>query len=152
VNTQPETKLSSNRTPVALYGSLLVCLIFIPVLAFVIVSQEFHIGIFVSLLAFVIVMGFTIYQFIYVSHAWIINNKLVLKKSFRPRVSYSFDRIGRIRSFQLKRTKYIIVEMRSDTNKIEKYIIINAASVRALENKNAEQTLLNLQKTAGNKK
>ena len=148
MNTLKEIKLSSNWTNVGIYVGGLLCVGFIPVLYFVITNQEFHIGIVVGLLGFLLLLGFVVYQLLYACDARIIHDKLVLKKQFRNAKSYPFDRIGYPSSFQIKRTKYVSVKMKKDDNSLEKYLIINTNSLLAFENKDAQQLLLRLRNLA----
>ena len=151
MNNQKEIKLSSNWTNVGLYGGSLLVLLMTPVLIFTLKEQEFHIGMVIGIIVFIAMVGFLIYQFLYVCDAKIIGDKIVLKKKFKPSKSYSFDRIGYPESFQLKRTKYITVEMKNDDNTVEKYLIVNSKSLLSFENKDAEQTLISLRKLARKK-
>ena len=151
MNNQKEIKLSSNWTNVGLYGGSLLVLLMIPILIFAIKEQEFHIGMVIGGIVLVALVGFLIYQFLYVCDARIIGDKIVLKKKFKPSKSYSFDKIGYPTSFQWKRTKYITVEMKNDDNRIEKYLIINSKSLLSFENKDAEQTLIILRNLARKK-
>lgn len=144
MNNQKEIKLSSNWTNIGLYGGSVLVLLMIPILIFVVKEQEFHFGMVIGGIVFVSMVGFLIYQFLYVCDAKIIGDKIVLKKKFKPSKTYSFDKIGYPESFQLKRTKYITVKMKNDDNTVEKYLIINSKSLLSFENKDAEQTLINL--------
>lgn len=152
MDNQKEIKLSSNWTNVGLYGGSILLLVMIPIFISEIKEQELHIGIIIGGIIFIALCGFLIYQFIYVCDARIIGNKIVLKKKFRPSKSYSFDRIGYPGSFQLKKTKYITVEMKNDDDTFEKYLIINSKSLLSFEKKDAEQILISLRSIARNKK
>ncbi|GAA3517425.1 hypothetical protein GCM10022393_34440 [Aquimarina addita] len=151
MNNQKEIKLSSNWTNVGLYGGSLLVLLMTPVLIFVLKEQKFHIGMVIGGIVYIALVGFLIYQFLYVCDAKIIGDKIVLKKKFKPSKSYSFDRIGYPESFQLKRTKYITVEMKNDDNTVEKYLIVNSKSLLSFKNKDAEQTLISLRNLARKK-
>lgn len=144
MNTQKEIKLSSNWTNVGLYAGSFLVLLMIPVFIFLIKEQEFHIGMVIGVIFYLALIGFLIYQFLYVSDARIVGDKIILKKKFKPSKSYSFDKIGYPESFQLKRTKYITVPMQNDDGTIEKYLIINSNALLSFENKDAEQTLISL--------
>lgn len=139
-----EIKLSSNWTNIGIYGGVLVVISTIPIVLLIVPKQEFHFGMVIGALIFLLLLGFVIYQLIYASDAKIIGGRLVLKKQFRVRQSYAFDKIGSISSFQLKSTKYITVEMKNDDKSVEKYLIINARSILAFENKDAEYALNSL--------
>lgn len=145
---QKEIKLSSNWTNVGIYGGALFVLSFIPVLYLVVTNQDFHPGMVLGGLIFLALIGFIIYLFIFTCDARVIGDKLVLKKQFRASKSYTFDRIGYPSSFQLKRTKYITVEMKNDDNSFEKYLIMNSKSLLSFENKDAEQALISLRNVA----
>jgi len=144
---EKEIKLSSSWGNVGLYGGALLCIMMITPIYLAITNQRFHFGMIFGSLLFLLLISFVIYQFIYVCDARIIDDKLVLKKNFRPSKSYTFDKIDYVSSFQLKTTKYITVEMKKDDEdyeKYEKYIIVNTYSLLSFENKDAEETLVNL--------
>ncbi|UOY05811.1 hypothetical protein L0P88_17950 [Muricauda sp. SCSIO 64092] len=151
MDNQKEIKLSSNWTNVGLYGGSLLLLFMVPILVLVIMEQKFHMGMVVAGIAFLGLIGFLIYLFMYTCDARIIGDKIVLKKQFRPTKEYSFDKIGYPTSFRLKRTKYITVEMKNDDNTTEKFIIMNSRSLLSFENKDAEQVLISLRNLAGKK-
>ncbi|NER17613.1 hypothetical protein [Spongiivirga citrea] len=151
MSTQTEIKLSSNWTNVGLYGGSLLVLFMIPILIFATKEQEFHMGMLLAGIIFLALIGFLIYLFIYTCDARIIEDKIILKKQFRRAKSYSFDRIGYPTSFQLKRTKYITVEMKNDDNSTEKYLIMNSKSLLSFENKDAEQALISLRNSTRKK-
>lgn len=151
MDNQKEIKLSSNWTNVGLYGGSLLLLFMVPILVLVIMEQKFHMGMVVAGIAFLGLIGFLIYLFMYTCDARIIGDKIVLKKQFRPTKEYSFDKIGYPTSFRLKRTKYITVEMKNDDNTTEKFIIMNSRSLLSFENKDAEQVLISFRNLAGKK-
>ena len=151
MDNQKEIKLSSNWTNVGLYGGGLLLLFMVPILVLVTMEQKFHMGMVVAGIAFLGLIGFLVYLFRYTCDAWIIGDKIVLKKQFRPTKVYSFDKIRYPTSFQLKRTKYITVEMKNDDNTTEKFIIMNSRSLLSFENKDAEQVLISLRNLAGKK-
>ena len=148
MNNRREYKLSSSWTNVGIYGAALLCIIMAPVLYLTAAEQEFHFGLIIGPIIFLLLTGFVIYQFIYASDARIIGDQLVLKKQFRPAKSYSFDKIGYPTSFQLKRTKYITVKMTNEDGSEEKYLIINSNAILAFENKDAQQALISLRNLA----
>ena len=133
MNNQKEVKLSSNWTNVRLYLGSIISLMMIPILIFIVKNQEFHMGMVLAGILFVALIGFQIYLHAYICDARVVGDKIILKKKFRPAKTYSFDKIGRISSFQLKRTKYITVEMKNDTRTIEKYLIMNSKSLLSFE-------------------
>ncbi len=149
--THKEIKLSSRWTNIGIYGGILVVISTIPIVLLVVPKQEFHFGMVIGVLLFLLLVGFVIYQFSYASDARIKDGKLVLKKQFRVAKSYAFDQIGRISSFHLKSSKYITIEMKNDDNSTEKYLIINAKSILAFENKDAEYALKSLRNVDSNK-
>ncbi|MCF8713741.1 hypothetical protein JM658_02790 [Joostella atrarenae] len=144
MNNQKEIKLSSNWTNVGLYTGSLLTLFMIPILIFAAKEQELNMGMAIAGIIFLALIGSLIYLFIYTCDARIIEENIILKKQFRQPKSYSFDKIGYPTSFQLKNTKYISVEMKSDNSTTEKYIIINSKSLLSFENKDAEQALIDL--------
>ncbi|MBL3657931.1 hypothetical protein [Fulvivirga sediminis] len=146
MNNQGEVKLSSNWTGIGLYISAFFILIMSPIVIFSNLDQDFHMGMLLSAAVFLASVSFLIYLFAYSCDARIVGDKIVLKKQFRPAKSYTFDQIGYPTSFQLKKTKYITVEMK-DNQAMEKYIIINSRSLFS-SSKDAEQTLINLRNLA----
>lgn len=143
-----EITLSSNWTNIGLYGMALLCLGCIPFFIFVWKNQELHMGMLLAPIFLMVLIGFVIYQFIYVCTAKVIGDKLVLKKKFRPAKVYNFHAIEYPISFQLKTTKYIMVEMQNEDGKLEKYIIVNSNALLSFENKDAEQTLIDLRQNS----
>lgn len=143
-----EIKLSSNWTNVGLYLGTIVVILMIPVLAKVIQEQEFHMGMLLAGAIFIALIGFIVYLFIFLCDARVIGDKLVLKKKFRAAKHYSFDKIGYPKSFHLKRSKYTTVEMQNEDKSQEKYLIMNNRSLLSFENKDAEQTLIDLRNMA----
>ncbi len=144
MNNQGEIKLSSNWTKVGLYiGSIIIMLITL-ILIIITKNQDFHIGMLVSGLILFLLVGFIVYQFIFVCDAKIVGDKIILKKIFRQSKTYSFDKTKYPTSFQIKRTKYVTVEMINDDNTLEKYLIVNSKSLLSFEKIDAEQILINL--------
>ena len=143
---QKEIKLSSNWTNLGLYGGFVLVIAMIPIVFLSAQEQEFHMGMLLGGVVFLAMVGFLVYQLIYICDARIVGDKVVLKKQFRPAKSYSFDKIGYPSSFQLKRTKYITVEMTNDDNSTEKYLIVNSKSLLSFENKDAEEALMSIRR------
>ncbi len=148
---EQEIKLSSNWTSAGLYVGSILLLLISPVIIFAAKKQEFYMGMMIAVLIFLNLIGFLVYQFTHVCDARIIDDKIVLKKLFRPEKTYSFDKIGCSYSYQLKRTKYIAVEMKNEDNTVEKYLIINSKSLLSFENKDTEQVLISLRNKSKNK-
>lgn len=148
MNDQKEIKLSSNWTNIGIYGGALLILICIPAVVFVMTYQEFHMGMVIAGLGFLLLIGFSIFLIVFACDARVIGDKLVLKKQFRSSKSYSFDKIGYPSSFKIKRTKYTTVEMKNDDKSIEKYLIVNSKALLSFENKDAEQILISLRNIA----
>jgi len=146
MNEQKEIKLSSNWTNLGLYAGAILCIAMLPIIFLILTEQKFHVGMIIGPLVFIALIGFIIYQFIYVCDARVVDDKLILKKQFRPAKSYSFDRIGYPTSFRLKNTKYVTVEMKNDDNSLEKYMIVNSRALLSFEKKDAEEALLNLRR------
>lgn len=144
MNIEKEIKLSSNWTNVSLYLASFLLILMTPILFFVVKEQEFNIGMIFSGIIFLTLIGFLIYLFIYSCDTRIVGDKIIMKKQFRQSKSYSFDKIGHPTSFQLKRTRYITVQMKNNDNTSEKYLIMNTKSLLSFENKDVEQTLINL--------
>ncbi|MGL4631405.1 MAG: hypothetical protein ACRCVT_09380 [Leadbetterella sp.] len=80
------------------------------------------------LLSFVLA-GFVVYNFMYYADAKIENNKLILKKLFRPSIDFDFKKIQSVSSFRLKRTKYTTVKMLHLDNSVEKFLILESNSI-----------------------
>lgn len=145
MNEQKVIRLSSRWTNVFLYflGFLVLFMTFVYIL--IVVTQEFHGGFIVAGCILVLLISYVVYQFLYMCHAKIIDDKLVLKKSFRPAKSYLFKKIVYVNSFELRTTKFITVEMANEDGTTEKYIILNSNSFLSFENIDAEELLLQLQ-------
>ncbi|WP_300024163.1 hypothetical protein [uncultured Maribacter sp.] len=142
---QKEIKLSSNWTNFGAYISLIISLMLIPLFYFLFKQEpEFHVKMLIFGAIIIAIVGLAIYQFLFSSDARIVDDKLILKKIFRPSKSYSFDKIGYPSSFQWKRTKYITIEMVNEDKSLEKYLIINNSHLLAFENKDAESALISL--------
>ncbi|MEO8774247.1 MAG: hypothetical protein ABI263_00545 [Gelidibacter sp.] len=137
-------KLSSNWTNLGIYGSAVLLIVLIPIFYLVMEGQEFHGGMAIAMLAGVGLFGAVIYQFIYAADARVVNGKLILKKQFRPKKEYAFERIGDVGSFEMRRTKYVIVKMKNGDSSTEKYLIVNGNGLLAFTNKDAEEMLLSL--------
>lgn len=144
-----EITLSSKFTKVGLYLSVLIILVMLPVI-FNLFSQsnEFHIGMLIAGVILLAMVGFLIYQFKFVSHAKIENNKLVFTKQFSAPEVYSFDQIDEVSSFRLKNTKYTTVKMKNRHNTIDKYMIINSKSLLFKDKVDAESELKRLKHSA----
>jgi hypothetical protein len=145
---QEEKKLSSNWTTVALYGSILIILVFVPMIIFTSNDKPFHMGKPIAFIGISVLIFLTIYQFIYVCTAKVVGDKLILKKQFRPEKTYSFDKIGQPKSLQLGSNHYVYFKMTNDDNTEEKFIIMNSSSLLAFENRDAKQVLLELRTKA----
>ena len=148
MNNQNEITLSSKWTNIGLYGGAFLIIFIIPVLSSAMVHQKFHGGKVIAMLILLVLIGFLTYQFIFACKAQLSGNILILKKQFRPAKSYSFDKIYSVSSFKYKRTKYVTVLMLNEDDTTEKYLIINNNALLSFENKDAEQTLLNLRHEA----
>jgi hypothetical protein len=148
---QKEIQISSNWTTFSLYAQAIICLIFLPVMGLAIASGEFHFGKILGLLGLMALVGFMVYQFIYVATAKVSDDKLILKKQFRPEKSYEFSKIGYPTSFQIKRTKYTSVKMKNNDGTFENYMIINSNAILSFENKDAEAVLMALPRMAAAK-
>lgn len=144
MNNKKNLTLSSKWTNVGLYGGTILLLAIIPLLYSVMQDQEFHMGMLIAGLVLMGLIGFIVYQFLYVCKAQVIDDKLVLKKQFKPATVYTFDKIGGVSAFYIKRTKYINLKMENQDSSIEKYLIINSYALLSFENKDAEETLINL--------
>ncbi len=144
MSNQNEITLSSKWTNFGLYVGAFLIVFIIPVSFFSMAHQKFHGGMVIGILILLVLIGFLTYQFIFACKAQLSGNMLILKKQFRPAKSYSFDKILSVSSFKYKRTKYITVLMINEDDTTEKYLIINNYALLSFENKDAEQTLLNL--------
>ncbi|SHI61002.1 hypothetical protein [Aquimarina spongiae] len=148
MNTQKEVKLSSNWTSFGLYAAGIFTLFLLAIGLFAVIEYEFNERMLLGGVLLLLLVVLVIYQFLYACDARIVGDKIVLKKKFRRAKSYSFDKIGYPDSFQLKKTKYITVEMKNDDGTFETYLIINTRSFLFPENKDAERVLINLRNIA----
>lgn len=145
---EKEITLSSDWTSTALYVSLVLTLLMIPVLIYTALNDGVHAGTIVGGVFFIGILGFAVYQFVYTCTARIVGDKLVLKKQFKPAQEYLFHQIGNVSSFRLKSTKYVLVEMEDHDHVVEKYLILNSSSILSFEKKDAEEVLYQLRRQA----
>ena len=145
-------QLSSDWSFLSLHLSTLLLLILSPAFFLVLKISGFPIGgLIITISCLLFMIGCVIYGYINICDAQIIDNKtLKLKKIFRPSKTYSFDKIGYPSSLQIGRSKYISIDMKTENQDIEKYLIVNSksilTSVIGFENNNAEEILIKLRK------
>ena len=65
----------------------------------------------------------------YICNAYIVGEKLILKKQFRAAKSYSIHKIGSIHSVYISSDKYTTVQMKNEDKSLEKYIILSNESL-----------------------
>lgn len=136
-------KISANNSIIGFIGGFVVLIILFPI--FSLFAEGSSIKMTLIGILFLALKAVLIYLLIYACDAWVDGDKVVLKKMFRKEKNYSFDKIGKLKSIQIKRDKYTTVEMKNDENTTEKYIIMNKMSLFPSENdKDAEQTLIKL--------
>lgn len=107
MKTQVEIKLSSNWTLLGLYGGIALALPLPVILITIAQEQEFHGGMAVAEIIYLVLVGFLAYLFLYISDDRMVGDQPILKKQFRPSKIYMCDKIGHPTSFRIKRTKYI---------------------------------------------
>lgn len=144
MDTSKEIRLSSSWEILKMYGACIFLMFAIPTTIIASLEYEFNILMFILGAIYLMIIGLLSYSFKYACEAKIVDDKIVLKKQFRPRKEFSFDRIGEISSFQLNRTKYITFQILNDKNVYENYLIINTRPFLSFDNNNIEQVLLNL--------
>ncbi|QKG78886.1 hypothetical protein [Tenuifilum thalassicum] len=91
-------------------------------------STEFN-KLALPLIFYFIILGLTIYQFIFVSKVFLVGNKLLIKKIFRKKETVLLNQIQNISTFRLKNTKYTIVSYKLDNGLESKALILNSNSV-----------------------
>ena len=150
-------QLSSSWSFFSLHLSTLLILILSPVFYLLLKISGFPIGgLIIIISCFSFMIGCIIYGYMNICDAQIIDNKtLKLKKIFRSSNTYSFDKIGYPSSLQIGRSKYISIDMKTENQDIEKYLIVNSKSilttVLGFENNNTEELLIKLRKEARKK-
>ena len=142
---QKEIKLSSGWSNISLYGGAIL-LILVSVAIYLVAPREMTNGVIIGGIIYVALVCFMVYLFLYTSSAKVTDEKVILKKQFRPAKSYGFDKIGELSSFTIKRSKYTIVEMKNDDGSIEKYVIMNSNHLLSFENQDAEEILFSLKR------
>jgi membrane-anchored protein YejM (alkaline phosphatase superfamily) len=90
-----------------------------------------------------LVLSFLATQFICISSAAIVEDKIILKKLLKPAKSYPVNDISSIEAVGFKHIKYIKVTM-SNNGKPDEYLIISTQLIAEFENKDAEQVLMSL--------
>lgn len=144
METKKEIRLSSKWTNFYIYFELIVILIGGCFFFFRSIQNEFEDWMLIIGVQFLLFTAFFMYQLIYACEARVTNDKLVLKKLFRPSKSYSFEKIGNLRSFYT----YTLVKMENDYKVLEKYVIMNKADFWVSEKKDPKQILISLRDTA----
>lgn len=144
METKKEIRLSSKWTNFNIYIELIAVLIGGYILFFRFIQNEFEVWMLIIGVQFLVFTAFFIYQLIYACEARVTNDKLVLKKLFRPSKSYSFEKIGNLRSFYA----YTLVKMENDYKVLEKYVIMNKVDFWVSEKNDPEQILISLRDTA----
>ncbi|MGL4630868.1 MAG: hypothetical protein ACRCVT_06645 [Leadbetterella sp.] len=139
--------LSSNKLKVGVYFQG-VLLLLLPIIFYFVIkgnSNPSLVGPILAILLSFVLAGFVAYNFMYYADAKIDNNKLILKKLFRPSIDFNFKEIQSVSSFRLKRTKYITVKMLHLDNSVEKFLILESNSILMPSKHDAERILLDLQ-------
>jgi len=139
-----EYKLTSSKAVIGLYLGTLVVLLFTPIVYFQLRNMTFHVGILIAILVYILLLSFIAFQFLYLCHAEVKGDVLILKKQFRAKKIYSFDKIGSVSSFRLKRTTYVNFTMTNADGTIERYLIARPRSIFSTDVIDIKQTLINL--------
>lgn len=92
------------------------------------------------------VLIFITRQFIHISVAKITDNKIVLKRQFKPVEQHSFNKISAINSFNIGGIKYIKLDITESDKKLE-YIIISRRNISELKDIDAVQLLKSRQES-----
>ncbi|MCT4639390.1 MAG: hypothetical protein N4A72_16925 [Bacteroidales bacterium] len=92
------------------------------------------------------VLIFIARQFIHISVAKITDNKIVLKRQFKPVEQHSFNKISAINSFNIGTIKYIKLDITESNKKLE-YIIISRRNISELEDIDVVQLLKSMQES-----
>ncbi len=101
---------------------------------------------YVVLGAFVILLGvrFLVINFLSISSAKIIGDKLILKKQFKSDESYLFNQIISINSVGYRNVRFLKISILANNN-INEYLIFSTYCFPEFENKNCEEVLASLQ-------
>ena len=137
-------QLSSSWTKFTIFLALFMFFGLIPVVFWAIPDVELNAGLVIIGIVHLIILGFVVYYAANLATVKVVGEKISFQKLFRPAKLYSFDKIGFISSFHLKRSKFTTVFMRSDTGEKEKYIILNNNGLLSFEKKDAQQMLYEL--------
>ncbi len=151
METKKEIRLSSKWTNFNIYTELAISLLVDYFFFFEFEQFEFEQNEFEKAIIGLLCLAFTafsIYKLIYACEAWVINDKLVLKKQFRPSKSYSFEKIRNLRSFFTGNARCTSVKMENDDKIQEKYWINNKDNFWVSEKNDPEQILISLRDTA----
>ncbi|MCL5246563.1 hypothetical protein M4I21_12130 [Cellulophaga sp. 20_2_10] len=124
-----QVRLSSKWTNLNLYAYFFCLLALLIILVWISKDLEFHIIIVFFGLVLLIIIGLIAYQFMYICNAYIVGEKLILKKQFRAAKSYSIHKIGSIHSVYISSDKYTTVQMKNEDKSLEKYIILSNESL-----------------------
>ena len=122
-------RLSSKWTNLNLYAYVFCLLALLIILVWVSKDLEFHIIMVFFGLVLLIIIGLIAYQFMHICNAYIVGEKLILKKQFRTAKSYSIHKIGSIPSDYISCDKYTTVQMKNEDKSLEKYIILSNESL-----------------------
>ncbi len=137
-------QLSSSWTKFTIFFALFMFFGLIPVLFWAFPDAELNAGLIIIGIVHLTFLGFVVYYAANLAIVKVVGEKISFQKLFRPAKLYSFDKIGFISSFHLKRMKFTTVSMRSETGKKEKYIILNNNGILSFEKKDAQQMLYEL--------
>lgn len=135
-----EIKLTSPFTKVGIVIGFLLVIAMIPVFIFVGANQQFHFGMLIAPIMLAVLIGLVLNLVLFNSDAKIVDQKLVLKKMFRPEVRVEFSDIENITSHRFKSTKYTKVKVKTE-NKSEKFLLMNKLSSLSVSNIDSEAIL-----------
>lgn len=129
------TTLSLIGCSIALLGMLFVNL----------VEKEFHSGMLLAIALTLAVVAFTYYFTMYGCSAFIDEDKLVLKKMFRPQKEYTFDKIEKHFTYRLKNNHFTNLKMKEANGELERYCIFSTYNIFKLNKPSISEVLNELQ-------
>jgi hypothetical protein len=133
-------KLTSGYTKVGLIIGMIFSLAMVPVLIFVATHQDFHFGMIVGILVWLVLFGIILNLVIFNADVRVEDNKVILKKLFSKEKSFNFSEISSVKAMMVKRTKYTTVKFQTE-GKTEKFILINKIGLISVSNTDSEAVL-----------
>jgi hypothetical protein len=137
-------RLSSKRTVLSMLLILVLFLIIIPVIGFRQYKMPFEYMTVVADSIILVVFGFFIYLFIHVCTAEIVGKRLLLHKLLGRKKEYAFAEIGKVSSFTMWGTKYVLVKVKDESQRLETFIILNGRNAPYGADHDAEAVIRSL--------